>query len=148
MQVEFTRLSNQIHRFAIERRDGSREAVQLETRSLLVHDLTHFAVEAEAGVDGGFYGLLAAGMPLVRLNDRENPPPDPMLMAVEQVVGPMQILAQGRGSAQLLIGMGLRLGEVPVDAAFIDAVQARMRRLLGQWKGTPFHASMRLTWPE
>lgn len=146
MRIELTRLSNRTHRFAIERIDGTQAQVELETRSLLVHDLTHFAVEAQAQITGGFYGLLAAGMPLARLNDRENPPPDHMLMAVERVVGPMQILAQGRGTPQMLITMGLRLGDRPVDATFIAAVQARMRRLLGQWKATPFHASMCLEW--
>lgn len=147
MQIELSRISNHLHRFAITRADGSQEAATLETRSLLVHDLTHFAVETVARTQGGFYGLLAAGMPLARLNDRDNPPPDPTLMAVEQVVGPMQIVAQGRGDPALLVAMGLTLNQAAIDAAFVEAVQAQMRRLLGQWKGTPFHGSMRLVWP-
>lgn len=147
MRVTLTRLDNHTHRLAIERADGSREAVECETRSLFLHDLVHFAVEAEAGIDDGFYGLLARGTPLARLNDRENPPPGDGLMAVERVVGPMQSVVNGRAPAHLFFAAGMRLGDRVIDDAFVAAVQARMRHLLGRWRATPFHAGMTLSWP-
>lgn len=147
MDVTFTRIDNHTHRLTITRTDGSHESVECETRSLLLHDLVHFAVEAEAGISGGFYGLLAQGVPLARLNDRENPPPGEMLMAVERVVGPMQSVINQRMPAHLMAAAGAELAGQPIDAAFVARVQARMRRLQGHWRGTPFGAQMRLIWP-
>lgn len=147
MQVAFRRLDADTHRLTVERSDGSREAVTCETRSLLLHDLVHFAVEAEAEVDDGFWGLLAAGTPLARLNDRESPPSGDGLMAVERIVGPMQSVVNQRMPAHLLVEIGARLGDRAIDAAFVAAVQARMRHLLGRWRATGFHAEMRLHWP-
>src|SRR5690606_17606265 len=62
MLIRFTRLTNERHRFEIVRDDGTREAHDLETRSTLAHDLTHYAVEIEVGLRGAFYGRLASGM--------------------------------------------------------------------------------------
>src|SRR4051794_7175273 len=59
LTIRLTRISPTHHRFEYRRRDGTGEAVEMETGSLLVHDLLHFAVESEAGLRGSFYGLLA-----------------------------------------------------------------------------------------
>ena len=48
-----------MHRFEYRRADGTGEAIEMETRSLLLHDLTHYAVESEARLKGSFYGILA-----------------------------------------------------------------------------------------
>jgi hypothetical protein len=48
MLIQLTGLTPSHHRFQIQRDDGSSEAVELETRSLLIHDLTHYAVEHES----------------------------------------------------------------------------------------------------
>ena len=57
--VRLTRLSDARHQFEYRRTDGSGEVLEMETRSLLTHDLAHFAVETEAGLGDGFYGRLA-----------------------------------------------------------------------------------------
>ena len=61
MIVRFTRLSPTHHRFEALRDDGSIESRELETRSLLNHDLVHFALESEGELKDGFYGTLARG---------------------------------------------------------------------------------------
>ncbi len=38
--------------------------IELDTRSFLHHDLVHLAVEGELGLDGGFWGNVAAGSSL------------------------------------------------------------------------------------
>lgn len=43
------------------RTDGTHDQHEFETRSLMTHDLVHFAVESEAKARGGFYGTLAEG---------------------------------------------------------------------------------------
>jgi hypothetical protein len=67
MRVRLTKLDDQRHVLEVERDDRRRERVEVETRSTLLHDLTHFAVEQEAGLDAGFFGLLAAGKTFAEL---------------------------------------------------------------------------------
>ena len=57
LTICFTRTSNQRHRLDIVREGGACESRELETRSTLVHDLVHFAVETEARLTRSFYGL-------------------------------------------------------------------------------------------
>lgn len=147
LQIELQRIDGRTHHLRISRADGSHEQVTCETRSLLLHDLVHFAVEAEAGISGGFWGLLAQGVPLARLNDRENPLPDPLLMQVEGVVGPLQAVVNGRLPAEHIISRAIALGDRIVDADFVAAVQARVRALRGRWRATGFHATLHLRWP-
>src|SRR5688572_31396455 len=61
MLIRLTRLTNERHRLELVRDDGTREARELETRSALLHDLVHYAVETEAGLGASFYGRLARG---------------------------------------------------------------------------------------
>src|SRR5262245_202208 len=92
MQIRLTRLTNERHRFEIERDDGTREAHELETRSALLHDLVHYAVESEAGLVASFYGLLASGKTYESLT--QAPPSDPETMQTEAVVARIQGLAK------------------------------------------------------
>jgi hypothetical protein len=50
LKLRFTRVSPTRHRLEYRREDGTGEAIAMETKSLLVHDLVHFAVESEAGL--------------------------------------------------------------------------------------------------
>jgi hypothetical protein len=59
LTLRFTRVSADEHRFEYLRPDGTGEALDLDTRDTLFHDLLHFAAETEAGLRGSFYGLLA-----------------------------------------------------------------------------------------
>ena len=58
LTLRFTRVSPTRHRFEYRRADGTGEAIEMETRSLLTHDLLHYAVESEAHLKGSFYGIL------------------------------------------------------------------------------------------
>ena len=49
------------HHFVVHRPPFARLDTLLETRSLLLHDLCHYAIEAELGTHEGFYGRVAAG---------------------------------------------------------------------------------------
>ena len=69
MRVAFHRSAPIVTRFEIER-GGRVERVECETRSYLVRDLLHYAVESEAGLEGGFWGHLARGKTLADMNDR------------------------------------------------------------------------------
>lgn len=146
LKIAFTRLDPQRQRLAIVRADGSSESRDLETRSLLLHDLIHYAVESEAGVRTGFYGALAAGASLS----------DPGMLGgerlvVEQVVGAFTGAQKEapplppKAFVARLSAFIIATGGVPpawLDANYVSAVRDRLRRLEGQWRATAFGESM------
>lgn len=156
VQIVLHKLSSERHELAIVRADGGREAVECETRSFLQHDLLHYATEAEAGVDGGFWGRLASGASLAELNDRElqgSLYQQPDLLVIEQIVGALAGAVKGRAADEVVAGLH-QLAEaqaVPMPAwltpAFVERVLRRMRALLGRWNATAFGTSMTLPWP-
>jgi hypothetical protein len=156
MRILFTKLTGERHRLEIVRDDGSREGVELETRSLLLHDLLHLAVESEAGVETGFWGCLARGKTLGDMNDRSGQSMrahGEEMAAIEQVVGGLTAAAKGAGAADVLAGLrpwveATRRTLPPwLDEAFVERAQARMRALLGAWRATQFGQTMTVTWP-
>ena len=147
VRVLFTRLSDRTHRFEVARQDGSSERAVLETRSYLVHDLTHYAVEAEVPIEDGFYGLLDGGTPLERLNDRTlTEPLSPGLAVAESLVGPMQSLFGGRLDPAIFRELCEQRFPRLVATGRVDRALARLRRLAGHWAATPFHGTMALDW--
>jgi len=156
MRIMFQRISDDRHLLAIVREDGSREQVECETRSYLVHDLLHYAVETEAGLDGGFWGNLAKGATLAALNDRSGRPmsaPDSELGQIEPIVGALTGTLKGGAAAEVVAGVRAYLQATAaaqpawLSEAFVAAVQERMRRLLGHWRATGHGGSMELAWP-
>ena len=147
MQILLTKLTDARHRFEVVRPDGSWESTELETRSLLLHDLAHYTVEAEAGLERGFYGLLESGVSLTRLNDRDASPADPQRMLPESLAAPMQTLFGGRMSRDRYLELGAAAGIELVTPAFVDGALERLRRLIGHWRATPFRGVMEVEWP-
>jgi hypothetical protein len=154
VRVSFVGLTDERHALEIVRDDGRRERVECETRSYLMHDLLHFAVESEGGLRGGFWGRLATGTTLAEMNDREKPvePGSPELAAIEQLVGALHAATKGRSAAELVAGMrrfAEAVGaELPdwLTEEFVTGVKERLRRLVGHWKATPHGGSMDLEW--
>lgn len=154
MLIRFTRLTNERHRFEIERDDGSREAHELETRSTLAHDLAHYAVEAEGGLAESFYGRLAAGIGYAELTMA--PANGPQAMQTERVVVMLQTAFKtaaepdprrlfARISASFAAG-----GEqqpVWLTPQGLERMLGRLRHVQGQWRATPFHQTLELKFP-
>jgi hypothetical protein len=153
MRILLRKLSDERHELAISRDWVSWETVECETRSYLTHDLLHYSVEVEAGVQSGFWGCLAAGATLAEMNDRTRSM-DAEMAAIEQVVGALTASVKGRSAAEVVAGMNRfasSLGTtVPswLSESFVLAVQERMRQLVGRWKATPRGSVLDLTWPE
>jgi hypothetical protein len=141
--VRFTRLSPTHHRFEAIRDDGTREVREFETRSLLLHDFVHLALESEGQLTAGFYGTLARGAAY------DAPRPDSEAMAIEAVVGPLQGALKGEVDADAFVS-GLRamrasIGErLPawLTPDLIARALERLRQLQGQWRATPFGETM------
>jgi hypothetical protein len=148
VRVSFTKLSPERHRFGVLRADGSCETLELESRSYLLHDWAHLAVEAELPVVDGFYGQLASGTPLAVLNDRSRPFPSSGGLAIaESLVGPMQSLYAGRLAVDAYLALAEERHPGLVSHAFVDRARERLRRLAGHWRATPYAGDMTLMWP-
>lgn len=155
MLIRFTRLSNDRHRFEIVRDDGTRESQELETRSALLHDLAHYAVEVEAGLMESFYGRLAKGLTYDELTTT---PQTPEAMQTERIV----VLVQNMYKTGHAIGTTPEEEAQRIAAGFestdskppswltadlISRVRERLRRVQGRWRATPFHRAMELDFP-
>jgi hypothetical protein len=156
MLIRLTRLTNERHRLEFVRDDGSSEARDLETRSALLHDLVHYAVETEAGLGASFYGQVAGGKTYEALT--AEPSTDPEAMQTEAVVARIQGLTKNAawsladpGDIAESIAAGFRaLGHAPpawLTADLIVRVRERLRRVQGQWRATPFHHTLELDFP-
>ena len=158
MKILLTRLSPDRHRLEIVRRNGTRERIELETRSLLLHDLVHFAVESLAGAQDGFWGSLASGKTFGDLDDRTGvrmADAGPGLRVIEPIVGALQSLANGNPPPPGIVAtlreyLPLQGLAVPgwFDDEFVQRVAEKLRQLVGHWRGTPFGKSMELCWEE
>ena len=155
LEISFTRVSPERHRFAYRRPDGTGEAIEMETASLLQHDLIHFAVESEAGLRGSFYGLLAKVGGYEELRVAGGAALGGEIAITERVVGALTgALAQPElddeaFAAQVAEFLDLYDERAPrwLTGAFVKAVRERMRQLDGRWKATPFGQTMELAFP-
>jgi hypothetical protein len=154
MRISFVKQSDEAYALEIVREDGRPERAVCETRSTLLHDLLHFAVESEAGLMGGCWGRLAQGTTLAEMNDRTRPvgSESAELAAIEQLVGALHGATKGRSPEELVSGMR-RFAEA-LDSSlpdwltepFVARVQERLRQLRGRWNATAWGARMDLDW--
>ena len=149
MRIVLTKLTDERHRLELVRADGTREAAELETRSTLLHDLVHYAVEAEGAFARGFFGSFASGKTLAELSGAMTSaaPDDAELALVERLVGPLQSLWKGALDPARYVEHAAVAAPGIVDAAFVARVLARLRSLVGRWRATPYRAAMELEWP-
>ena len=154
MLIRFTRLSNDRHRFEIVRDDGTRESHELETRSTLLHDLAHYAVETEAGLKESFFGRLAQGVTYSELTTMQ--PTTAEAMQTEIVVVRVQNTYRrgdetpgttpGEETQRLAAGFRSTESEPPawLTEDFVARVRDRLRQVQGQWRATSFHQTLEL----
>lgn len=156
LRVLLHKHSNEQHALELVRADGVRERMECETRSYLQHDFLHYAVEAEAGLEAGFWGNLARGKTLEQMNDRSGramAAEIPELMTIERTVGALTRAVKGGSASEIVAsvhGYEASLGLEPtpwLSEALVLRVQERMRALLGHWKATPYGGTMALRWP-
>ena len=152
LTLRFTKLTDDRHRFEYRRADGSGEAIEMETRSLLTHDLMHYAVESEAGLRGSFYGILAKIGGYEELSVAGGAALGGEIAITERIVGALQgALAQDDLDDAAFIASVSEYLELFDERAprwftpsFVTAVRERMRQLTGRWKATPFGETMEL----
>jgi hypothetical protein len=155
MRILFRKIADERHTLAIVRSDGRREEVECETRSMLVHDLLHLAVESEAKLRGGFWGNLAKGKTLADMNDRTGAAmaaEAPEMEVIERLVGALSGAVKGRSAREMVAALksyvkalGTTYPEWLTEELVIE-VQERMRQLIGRWNATAFGSEMEIEW--
>lgn len=156
MKIAFRKISDQRHALEIEHDDGRRERVECETRSYLLHDFLHYAVEREAGIERGFWGSLASGKSLAQLNDKAQPSvfeADAEIATVERMVGMLHGAAKGQAAEAVVAAIG-RYAETSETSVppwltedFVRRVQERLRQVMGRWRATAYGECLWLEWP-
>ncbi|MEN0061189.1 MAG: hypothetical protein AAGA48_03510 [Myxococcota bacterium] len=117
------------HHFVVLRPPWPRIEALLETRSLLLHDLCHYAVEAALGTDEGFYGRVAQGADPTALREATMEDAEwASLLAIEGQVVQLQSAFKRR------------------DAEQIPGFE-RLRQLWGAWSKVRPPMGLRLAWP-
>jgi hypothetical protein len=155
LTLRFTRVSPTHHRFEYRRVDGTGEAIEMETRSLLFHDLLHYAVESEAQLKGSFYGILGKIGGYEELSVAGGAALGGEIAITERVVGALTgALQQDDLDAEAFAAQAAEYLDIYAERAprwftpaFIAAVRERMRQLMGRWKATPFGETMELVFP-
>ncbi len=150
--LRFTRTSPSHHRFEYRRPDGTGEAIEMETRSLLFHDLLHFAVESEAHLKGSFYGILGKIGGYEELVVAGGTALGGEIAITERVVGALTGALKAESFDpdgfidELTDYLDLYDERAPrwLTAEFTLAVAERMRRLQGEWNALPFGQTMEL----
>ncbi len=153
MQAQITKCSQARHLLCLVRRGApephAADQMELETRSLLLHDMVHYAVEAEGPIALGFWGTLEQGARLAELwgHTGEHAQSAELALA-ETLVGPMQSVVNDRLTAERYVEIAQRAGApFPIDAAWVARVRERVRKLMGAWAATPYGARLILPWP-
>lgn len=156
MRVRLTRIDERHHRLEVERED-SWESAELETRSTLAHDLTHYAVERAGGLQDGFFGLLAAGCTLDQLAGRAKTMKTVLTgpsLEIERAVAILQTLVRRDEDPDELFAritdlLALQDARPPAwfTLELVRAVRERLRHLAGRWAATPFGETLELEWP-
>ncbi len=155
LALNFRRVSPTHHCFTFRRPDGTGESVEMETRSLLFHDLLHFVVETEAGLRGSFYGVLAKVGGYQELQVAGGTALGGEIAITERVVGALtgalarESLDEATFMEQVTEFLEIYDEGTPrwLTPAFVVAVRERMRELEGRWKATPFGEAMELAFP-
>lgn len=142
MDIEFTKTSDERHSVRIVRRDGSTDAVELDSRSLLRHDFAHFAVETKVPIREGFWGSVAAGAPLTG----DSIVGDEAELA-ESLAGPVQTLMRLESEVSHYLQVLQRVMPAPATEDLAVRIHESVRQLRGHWRATPYRGTMSIHWP-
>lgn len=143
MKAVFTKLSDQRHAVRVDRRDGTSESVELDSRSFLRHDLAHFAVELELALAEGVWGSVARGGSLSgRGLDGDD------IALAETISGPMQTMMRTSADATEIRDVLARVAPAIGSVDLAERLHTRLHSFAGHWAATPYGGEMELAWPE
>lgn len=142
---------------ACKRADGSSTWMQTD-RFMTIHDLAHYCVECELGMDKGFYGLVASGVDVTDFENKEkirarNLPEESVVAelivnliltersdnrVIENFNETLRASASQRGLSRL----------PSIEDQKLDSIRKQLDDLLNRWTFLPIDQAMVLTFPE
>ena len=146
MRLIFTKGAGKMDRLEMIHADGRTEALDCPKQRIIPHDMVHYAVESVLEARG-FISRVAAGEAAVFTMDAE-PESDGVERLVEalqgdgwsgggappgEVIDLYRVTCEARGCPML-----------PVDAAAIEAIRARIAELTAEWDAVPVHGMLEL----
>ncbi len=143
VRIEFEKLSAERHKLTVARNDRSIESVELESRSMLRHDLAHLVMESQMPLPRGFWGHVAQGAPLTGegIEGQE-------AELAEALAGPAQTLMRDGADSEQYRELLERLAPHYAGDDLARRIYAHARQLLGHWRATHYGESMQLSWGE
>jgi hypothetical protein len=116
---------------------------------LLPHDLVHYVVEAEVGLEFGFWGLLAAGAKLQAVQAYGARDPKRIPREEDPLVGAhVDDLLNAERLVAAFSGLPGTDPDHELDTATAERIQARIDELNGRWQATAAGDVFRLNWPD
>lgn len=144
MKITILKKNAFLAQYSIQRTDGSSDAVTLDTKTYLEHDICHYVVEKNLGYTKGFWGMLASGKNFGELSGKNNPLTEE-LRFIEKVVGPVQSVYWGHLPAEKFADFTAHL-EFPLPAGFVETCVAEIRSLTSAWQYLPAGDKIQLNW--
>lgn len=132
MKIELFKTDHSYHRVTITRQDGTTDAVDLHTKTYLLHDICHYCVEQSLNYDKGFWGMLAAGHSFSELAGKDNPMTDE-LRFIEKIVGPVQSVVSGHVALEAFPDYTAYLNSELAAKLPVAEVVAQINTLMQQW---------------
>jgi len=130
--------------YALIRADGTTELITLETKTYLLHDICHYVVERQLQYANGFWGMLAAGFSFKDLFGKDNPQ-TAALMAIEQIVGPIQAVYSGHILPQDFPQFVAHL-QFQITNDMLEACLQSIEVIMKRWKELSVGEALTLEW--
>lgn len=132
MKIELKKITNYQCEYTLAMDDQSLERITLETKTYLVHDICHFAVEKNLGYKNGFWGMLSQGYTFSELFAKDNPQTEE-LRFIEQIVGPVQSVYLGhipkQDFGQYITHLDFSITDNVIDNCLID-----IKAIIKKWE--------------
>ena len=147
MRLVFTKGPGKVDRMDMIHADGRAETIDCPKQRIIPHDMVHYAVESVLGARG-FIARVAAGeaAAFTMAGGRESDGVERLVEALQgdgwsggtapadEVLDLYRVTCEARDCAML-----------PVDAAAIDAIRARIAELTEAWDAVPVGGAIKLT---
>ena len=144
MRLVFTKGSGKHDRLDVQRDGAPAQRIDCPKQGIIPHDMVHFAIESVMAARG-FLSSLADGVPATFAPGGES------AEAIERLVETIQAEAwSGPAEAADLIALyevacsARGHAAIPVDAAAIETIRARMTDLSARWDAVPVGGKLEL----
>ena len=144
MKIEIKKATNHRCEYTITRDDKSVERITLDTKTYLVHDICHYAVEKNLKYSKGFWGMLSDGYSFSELFGKKNPNTTE-LRFIEQIVGPVQSVFLGNIPKQDF-DLFVKHLDLTLTEDILHACLTEIETILKQWEQLSIGQRLTLEW--